>query len=477
MMRMFKGCNAMHGLGKKMVTGLSILMLGTFVSVPAFSITYYVSTTGNNSNDGLSWASAKRTVQAAVNAASHGDEIRVAQGTYNESITINRNVALKGGFAGSGADPDERNPDAYPTMLDGNQQGSVIRLLFNPDNRMVIEGFIIQNGLARQGAGISGSGGSPIIRNNVIRNNTATSEDTFYAEAYGGGIYFYDGAPRIERNRFVNNQAVYSGEAFSDVYGGAIFCYEGSPVIASNQFIENKSLMIGFGSLGSGGAVFIYTGGENAKVINNLFAKNYADGDGAGLWVYEGDLQVYNNTFVDNDCLLGEGAAVWSYECSLDMVNNIVAFNTSGVYQYTGESSADYNCNYFNVFYDYAGLIAGGNDIYQNPGFVDYPNGDYHLTQGSPCVDSGDDSVVLSNWVDMDGQPRIAGAQVDRGADEVHPIEGDVNGDGCVDDIDLLAVLFAFGETGPNLAEDLNNDGVVDDADLLIVLFNFGSGC
>jgi hypothetical protein len=54
---------------------------------------------------------------------------------------------------------------------------------------------------------------------------------------------------------------------------------------------------------------------------------------------------------------------------------------------------------------------------------------------------------------------------------------GDVNGDGCVDDADLLMVLFAFGQTGSGLSEDVNNDGIVDDADLLIVLFNFGSGC
>jgi len=55
--------------------------------------------------------------------------------------------------------------------------------------------------------------------------------------------------------------------------------------------------------------------------------------------------------------------------------------------------------------------------------------------------------------------------------------EGDVNGDGCVDDSDLLAVLLVFGNTGSGLPEDLNGDGVVDDADLLTVLFNFGSGC
>jgi hypothetical protein len=53
--------------------------------------------------------------------------------------------------------------------------------------------------------------------------------------------------------------------------------------------------------------------------------------------------------------------------------------------------------------------------------------------------------------------------------------EGDVNGDGCVDDADLLIVLFNFGNAGGQ--GDVNGDNIVDDADLLIVLFNFGSGC
>ena len=55
---------------------------------------------------------------------------------------------------------------------------------------------------------------------------------------------------------------------------------------------------------------------------------------------------------------------------------------------------------------------------------------------------------------------------------------GDVDANGCVDDADLLAVLFNFGNSGSTLGrEDTNCDGIVDDADLLTVLFNFGSGC
>jgi hypothetical protein len=83
--------------------------------------------------------------------------------------------------------------------------------------------------------------------------------------------------------------------------------------------------------------------------------------------------------------------------------------------------------------------------------------------------------------VDPDTLPCIA-FEVQYLSDRVRLIarlttDPDVNGDGCVDDADLLAVLFAFGQTGSGLAEDINCDEVVDDADLLSVLFEFGSGC
>ncbi|MGQ9901826.1 MAG: hypothetical protein ACUVR1_06390 [Fimbriimonadales bacterium] len=76
------------------------------------------------------------------------------------------------------------------------------------------------------------------------------------------------------------------------------------------------------------------------------------------------------------------------------------------------------------------------------------------------------------------GNPRasfylmVMGAATQEDAIESNP---DVDGNGCVDDADLLEVLFNFGGTGG--AADVNCDGVVDDADLLEVLFNFGSGC
>lgn len=56
-------------------------------------------------------------------------------------------------------------------------------------------------------------------------------------------------------------------------------------------------------------------------------------------------------------------------------------------------------------------------------------------------------------------------------------ISADIDRNGCVDDADLLAVLFDFGRTGTLLYSDVNGDSAVDDADLLTVLFMFGTGC
>ena len=53
-------------------------------------------------------------------------------------------------------------------------------------------------------------------------------------------------------------------------------------------------------------------------------------------------------------------------------------------------------------------------------------------------------------------------------------IEGDLNGDGIVNIIDVLALISAWGPC-PGCSEDLNDNGTVDVVDLLIVVANWGS--
>lgn len=62
----------------------------------------YVQPSGADAQAGTSWSTAKRTVTAALTAAHAGDEIWVAAGTYFERISLRKDVALYGGFAGGG---------------------------------------------------------------------------------------------------------------------------------------------------------------------------------------------------------------------------------------------------------------------------------------------------------------------------------------------------------------------------------------
>ena len=53
------------------------------------------------------------------------------------------------------------------------------------------------------------------------------------------------------------------------------------------------------------------------------------------------------------------------------------------------------------------------------------------------------------------------------------PCPPNINGDGVVDVLDLLAVLAAWHTTG-DVPEDVNDDGIVNVPDLLMVLLWWG---
>jgi len=111
-------------------------------------------------------------------------------------------------------------------------------------------------------------------------------------------------------------------------------------------------------------------------------------------------------------------------------------------------------------------------------------NGIENLSQTYANLLSGGSYFIAAHEVSEDGRYIVGyGYNAARGRNEGFLLDtwrvGDTNGDGCVDDADLLAVLFAFGSagTGDTRHEDINKDGIVDDADLLQVLSHFGSGC
>ncbi len=125
------------------------------------------------------------TIQAAINAASDGDEILVAVGTWKETIDlIGKTVYL---YSEQGAED---------TVIHGNQQGTVVTCLANANS--TIEGFTIRGGKAEFGGGIYVVNSSPTFRLCSIDFNSAKK---------GGGSYVRNGTPIFDQCVFSFNNA------------------------------------------------------------------------------------------------------------------------------------------------------------------------------------------------------------------------------------------------------------------------------
>jgi len=116
--------------------------------------------------------------------------------------------------------------------------------------------------------------------------------------------------------------------------------------------------------------------------------------------------------------------------------------------------------------------------------------GDYHLLPGSPCIDAGTNDVdnpfttrveVLPD-TDLAGLPRVIDgdldgtATADIGAYEYLP--GDVNYDGRVNILDLIAIRASLGQdpgSSPAARKaDANGDGRVNIEDMIMVRGQLG---
>jgi parallel beta-helix repeat protein len=394
-----------------------------------------VSTTGNDANDGASWAAAKKTVQAGLNAAPMGGQVWVAAGTYVERTRLTLGVALYGGFAGGETDLSQRDPGANPTILDGNRLGSVVSIPVGMPASTRIDGFTIRNGSGTRGSGSYLCGGgiycqsaSPTISNNTITANSVTD----ISGGGGGGIYCSGGAATITNN-------IVSGNSSRSV-GGGLYCSGYGGTISNNTIASNSSGSSGGGLYCSGpaivtgnsicgndaadrgGGVCYYGSSSSVSAIaDNVIASNRVSGNGGGgIYVYSyaaSPVLLANNTINRNAAPTGGG--IW-YEGAPTIVNTIVVFNTSGIAG-GATSLLRRNCVYGNPAYNYSGMtdptgIDGNLSV--DPKMSNVPPGNVHIQPDSPCVDAGDDSVVQAGWTDVDGQPRIQGAHVDIGADE-----------------------------------------------------------
>jgi len=84
-----------------LVALLAALLLGLALPQPAAAaacttVCYVDGTTGNDANDGDTAATAKKTIQAAVNQVSPGGQVIVAAGTYAQDVSVSKALTLTG---------------------------------------------------------------------------------------------------------------------------------------------------------------------------------------------------------------------------------------------------------------------------------------------------------------------------------------------------------------------------------------------
>lgn len=166
----------------------------TLVTQPASGSTYYVSTSGNDSNPGTinePWL----TIQHAANEVQAGDTVYVRQGVYNEVVTMKSSGSPSAGFITFSSYPGElATLDGAGLPIKGGQWG-----LFSIPSQsyIVINGFEIRNYTTTKvadtpiGVWIFGQGSNLQIVNDRIHNieTNAPGKTSCNTNAFGMTVY------------------------------------------------------------------------------------------------------------------------------------------------------------------------------------------------------------------------------------------------------------------------------------------------
>lgn len=269
-------------------------------------------------------------LQTALSQANDGDAIYLAQGTYTGTgaavITITKSITLYGGWNTSYT---ERNPEMYPSRLDGEGTRRVV--FITGTVTPTIDGFIITGGNATglggslfgsdAGGGIYSYAAAPVIQNNTITDNIASAQAGI--RAMGGGIYIQpaNGTAFIRSNRIISNTA---GIGVQQAEGGGIFLY-GPVQVQANHFEENTACR---------GCTYAYGGGicvgwttKGTEIADNVFVGNQAS-SGGGIHLFWSAVRVVSNTIYDNRARWG-GGMYSHYDLGSVVEANEVVSNTA----------------------------------------------------------------------------------------------------------------------------------------------------
>jgi predicted outer membrane repeat protein len=337
------------------------LLVLCFVLLPA-STSYgqiFVKSDATGANDGSSWADAFTQLEGALAAATNGDEIWVAAGTYvpPASFELKSGVSLYGGFAGTEISLPERDVALNPTILNGNSS-SVVRAPVVIG--FVLDGFVVRDGSTAtlndvDGAGLWLQRSTGSIANVTFADNTA--------QGNGGAIWSSESTVELTNVTFTNNSAGLEGGGvwlddspftFTDVTfkdntategGGMYVGGTSAPVVSSSSFVDNTAqvgggircstslqvmtladVMISGNSGTFGGGIYLFQ--NNAALERVTVTGNTAD-TGAGLYVSASDPTLADVTVHGNWALSYGGGMYSTNNSDLVLINVAITKNTA----------------------------------------------------------------------------------------------------------------------------------------------------
>ncbi len=294
----------------------------------------------SGANNGTSWTNAYVNLQDALNAATTGDQIWVAKGTYyptakldpagtdrDKTFILKEGVKVYGGFTGAGTETsvndrvnisttnetilsgDFNNDDV--TTLDPNgtiesitgntENAHHVVISYNHSTATVLDGFTIKGGNA------DGTG------------NITVDADYDFARNSGGGVYARYSSPILNNLVIKNNHALLNG---AGIYISSARKIEspksGEDLVISNSLLEyNWGSNVGTSFTGSAGAGIAVTGTSGyiykASFSNLIFNGNWGGGMAGALRVFANlNAEVSNCTFTKNKSRHGGAVYVQS---------------------------------------------------------------------------------------------------------------------------------------------------------------------
>jgi hypothetical protein len=259
----------------------------------------------DDSGDGLSIATAKKTIGAALAPMKilDGTEhvILVAAGSYTG--TSNKNLSF------DVYDIKLRSIDgAETTIIDLENSGRFINGIMGSGPEAILEGFTIRNGNSGSGGAIDVYSSNPLIINCVFESNVSSG--------YGGAVQIgqSSGTALFENCEFRGNRALTSA--------GAVSVWSGSDVVFRNCRFEDNQISGGF----AGGAAFARVSKVTFEECE--FLGNHADAAAGGAvgMLNNSHILLFRCILSGNTAKRG-GAIYVSVDSRLSLENSLVSNN------------------------------------------------------------------------------------------------------------------------------------------------------